>query len=87
MNEYFLIIILSVLGFSVASYIRYKKSRNERLVCYMGDDCNKVVFSSYSTLLGIPNEMIGMAYFSLMAAFLAILLILPDLDTLLSKTC
>lgn len=81
MDKYFLIAILAALGFSVAAYIRYKKSRGESLVCYLGDDCNKVVFSSYSTLLGVPNELIGMVYFAAMSIASMTLFMAPDINT------
>ncbi|MEX2090747.1 MAG: vitamin K epoxide reductase family protein [Candidatus Paceibacterota bacterium] len=85
MDRYLIITILAVLGFSVAAYIQYKKSRRERLVCYLGDDCNKVVFSRYSTLLGIPNEVLGLTYFSAVAVSSAVLMVAPDMNTDFTK--
>lgn len=59
----FLILILAIIGIINASYIAIKKRRNEKLVCYIGKDCNKVVRSKYSKILGIDNEIIGILYY------------------------
>ncbi|MEK6835144.1 MAG: vitamin K epoxide reductase family protein [Nanoarchaeota archaeon] len=59
----YFIIIAAVLGIIDAYYIYYKKKRNEKLACYIGNDCNKVLKSKYSTMFGIPNEVIGILYY------------------------
>lgn len=63
------IVISAFLGFLIAFYIYYKKSRQEQLVCILGEDCNKVVTSKYSRFLGIRLEVIGMAYYGLIAIY------------------
>src|SRR3989344_2583936 len=57
------IIILSIIGIINASYIAIKKKRHERLTCYIGHDCNKVIKSRYSKMFGIDNEIIGIIYY------------------------
>ena len=60
-----MLIILSVLGFLVSYYIWNKAHRKkEKLVCVIGNDCNKVVHSKYSKILGIDNTILGMFYYS-----------------------
>jgi uncharacterized membrane protein len=58
-----LITILAVVGLFDSWYIFYKKQRNERLVCFIGQDCNEVVNSKYSHIYGIPNEVLGIIFY------------------------
>lgn len=61
-----ILLFLSIaVGFAVSLYIFTKRKRNERLTCFFGDDCNEVIQSRYSKLLGVPNEVLGMMYYSL----------------------
>ena len=59
------VLLLALSGFILSWYIYYKKRRNEKLVCIVGEDCDKVVHSKYSATLGIPNEVLGMLYYGL----------------------
>lgn len=72
MPQYISITISALLGFSIAFYIFYKKSRQEKLVCIIGEDCNKVVESKYSKLWGIRLEFLGMIYYGLIALYYGI---------------
>lgn len=63
MFQYLGIVIAATFGFSVSAYIWHKKNHSEKLVCFLGEDCNKVVYSRYSTTFGISNEVIGMLYY------------------------
>ncbi|MDO8470777.1 MAG: vitamin K epoxide reductase family protein [bacterium] len=62
-----LLFTLSLFGFGVSFYIFFKKKRGEKLVCLIGEDCNKVVNSSYNSMFGFPNEILGMGYYALVA--------------------
>ncbi|MEK7557538.1 MAG: vitamin K epoxide reductase family protein [Patescibacteria group bacterium] len=63
-----LLVLFALGGLAVSSYIYSKKRRHERLVCLMHKNCDTVVHSRYSALLfGIPNEVLGMIYFGLVA--------------------
>lgn len=55
--------ILALIGIIISGYIFYKKLRNEKLVCILGDACDAVVKSKYSSFMGIPNEFIGIIYY------------------------
>lgn len=58
------LLFLSIaVGFAISLYIFYKRERNEHLMCFLGDDCNEVMKSRYSKVLGIPNEVLGMMYY------------------------
>ena len=69
MPQYIDITISALLGFAIAFYIFYKKFRQEKLVCIIGEDCNKVVESEYSKLWGIRLEALGMIYYGLVALY------------------
>jgi len=69
MPQYIGITISALLGFAIALYIFYKKSRQEKLVCIIGKDCNKVIESEYSKLWGIRLEFLGMIYYGLVALY------------------
>ena len=59
------IVILGLCGFWVAKHIRHHKRTGKLLVCPIRFDCNTVVNSDYSKFFGIPVEILGMAYYSL----------------------
>jgi uncharacterized membrane protein len=60
-----LILIFSLGGLSLASFIYKKKRIKKPLICPLRSDCNTVINSSYSKFLGIPVEILGIIYFSL----------------------
>ncbi len=64
------VFVLGVCGFLVARHIHeHKKIGKKALVCPMKFDCNAVVHSDYSKLLGIPLEVLGMLYYGLVSVF------------------
>lgn len=58
-----LLIILAIVGLLDSWYIFYKKQKNEKLVCFIGQDCNEVVNSKYSHIYGVPNEILGIIFY------------------------
>lgn len=72
MNEIF-IVILAVVGFVISYYIYKNKRDNKKLTCIIGQDCNKVVSSKYAKTLGVPNEVLGLVYYTLLIVLLPIL--------------
>lgn len=60
----FFLILLAAVGLIDSAYIFYKKLRNEKLVCLIGKDCNKVIKSKYSSVFGIPNEVLGVLFYA-----------------------
>lgn len=52
-------------GLGITLYITKKKHHKETLVCPIGSNCNAVVDSEFSKFLGIPLELLGMAYYGL----------------------
>lgn len=55
---------LALAGIAISAFIWYKKTKHEKLICPIGEDCNKVVNGPYSTVFGVPNEGLGIAYYS-----------------------
>ena len=51
------------------------------MVCPLKSDCNAVIYSEYSKFLGIPLEMLGMAYYGLIALGYGVFTFLPHLHT------
>lgn len=76
----FLIITFGIIGFFVSAYIYSSKIKGGILVCFIGQNCNSVVRSRFSSLIGISNEIIGMIYYASIAASYAVLLIIPVLQ-------
>lgn len=73
------IVFTSVAGILVATYIRYKKTAHSVLVCPLHSSCEAVTHSQFSYFLGIPVELLGIGYYTLVAASYAAFLILPHL--------
>lgn len=59
-----IVVLLGLFGFLLASHIHNKKTNNKRLVCPLRSDCNTVINSDYSKMLGIPVEVLGMMYYA-----------------------
>lgn len=88
MNQDLFILILALAGFAVSFNINRKKSNKEKLVCLIGEDCDKVVHSRYATTFGVDNQIFGMIYYFSIAVFAATLiggLVWPSLIILLFK--
>lgn len=64
-------------GILLAVYIFHKKRRKERFVCPIGFECERVVWSEYSTFFGIPLEVLGLIYYTVVAATYGMFLVLP----------
>lgn len=60
-------IIISVLaclfGIGISVYMYLKKSRHQKLACPRDNPCDLVLHSHFSKIFGIPNELLGIAYF------------------------
>lgn len=76
------VMLLGLAGFGLALYIRSKKSSREKMVCYIGRDCDTVVHSEYSRFFGLPVEVLGMAYYGAIAAAYFSFLVWPQLEAM-----
>lgn len=81
MLQHAFILIAAISGFLLSAYIQRKRSRQERLLCVIGEDCNKVVYSRYAQTFGIPNEILGMFYYGAVVIAYIAFLIIPELQT------
>jgi len=59
----FWIFVLAFIGLADASYLLYKKLKKEKLVCFFGDDCDRVSKSKYGYFFGIPSEFLGVGFY------------------------
>ena len=62
-----IIIFIAFSGFLLAAYIRHKKVYKETLVCPLKANCDMVIFSDYSKIFGVPVELLGIAYYLIVA--------------------
>jgi len=70
-----LISVLAIIGGAVSWYIHYTRRRQKKLVCFLGQDCNAVVYSKYNALLGVPNELLGVFYYAVMVVLMLLVFI------------
>ena len=75
------LVVLSLFGLVLSSYIYYKRTRKQELVCVIGDDCNKVIKSKYGKTFIIPNDVVGIFYYILILISSLIFLIFPEFLT------
>ena len=76
-----LIITLGIIGILLCLKIYNKKKQAQPLVCMLGADCNTVLKSDFSTFFGIKLELLGMVYYTLIAASYALVFSIPSLQT------
>lgn len=74
---YTLIVGAALAGGGIAAYIYRKKRAHSRLVCPLKADCDSVVQSDYARFFGVPVELLGIAYYSLIAASYATIAAIP----------
>lgn len=75
MTSQALIFTLSALGISETVYLIKKRLLSERPICVVGEDCIKVLQSSWSKVFIIPNDVLGLLFYivcSMITAFLVI---------------
>jgi len=70
-----LISLLAIFGFSLAFYLYSKKKTKTKLICPMRSDCDTVIHSDYSRIIGIPVEILGMIYYAIIGSAYPILFI------------
>lgn len=84
MNSPFIInsvlVLLGLTGYLLAQYIyRKKNNKDQPLICPLRSNCDVVITSKYSKILGIPVEILGMMYYMAIAIFHAIVVAYPPL--------
>lgn len=61
-------------GFVVSWYIEHKKRKKEKLICIIGEDCDKILNSRYGRVFGVPLEVFGMLYYAVVVLLSVLLL-------------
>jgi uncharacterized membrane protein len=65
-------IVLTVVGLGVASYLTYVHYSGIKVACTAGESCTKVQSSQYSKLVGVPVALIGLlGYVAILGSLLA----------------
>lgn len=57
------LMVLALLGLADSVYLLLKKLKNEKIICFLGKDCDAVVKSKYGKTLGVPNETLGILFY------------------------
>lgn len=73
------LLLLSLIGFLTSLFIFFKRKYKEKLVCVIGKDCDKVLFSRFSQQFGISNEVVGLFYYTAVFIGTLILIAVPTL--------
>ena len=76
-------LLLSLIGFTDASYLTVKHYRGEVPPCFLSSGCETVTTSKYSTVFTIPVALIGAIYY--LAVFLLSVLYLDTKRTIFIK--
>jgi uncharacterized membrane protein len=65
-------IVLTVIGLGVASYLTYVHYAGIKVACTAGESCTKVQTSQWSKLVGVPVALIGLlGYIAILGSLLA----------------
>lgn len=64
-----IIVILSIIGFSISFYIRHHRVNHKELYCPLKAKCDVVVNSKYNKLFGVHNDNLGMLYYGIFSLF------------------
>jgi len=65
-------IVLTVVGIGIASYVTYVHYAGIKPACTAGESCTKVQTSTYSELAGVPVALMGLiGYLAILATLLA----------------
>lgn len=75
MTPHALLFTIAAIGISETSYLIRKRKAGERPVCLIGERCHEVLESKWSRLFGVPNDVLGLLFYSMVSVLLAFLLI------------
>ena len=77
MTLYALLFTLAAMGLSETAYLYQKRKSGKRPICVVGEEtCHIVLESKYKSLIvGIPNDVLGFAFYFAAAVIIALLVI------------
>lgn len=67
-DPHLVIFILAIIGVAEALYLNYECRRQRAPVCLIGDQCHVVWDSPYSKTFGVSNEILGLVFYTAIAA-------------------
>lgn len=79
LEGYVLALLCALAGFGLSLFLTHKKRAKEKvLVCPLRGNCTAVIQSDYSTFLGVPVELLGIAYYGVVALAYLLLVLVPS---------
>lgn len=75
MTSFALLFTLASIGISETVYLIRKRIASEKPICPIGDDCSLVLSSKYSKFFFVPNDVLGLMAYIIMAVVTAFLVI------------
>lgn len=79
---YGLVSLIGIFGFWISYHIHQEKKQPKPLVCPLDFNCEKVVNSHFNRIFGIPLEIIGMLYYTLITICYSAIALYPALASL-----
>jgi uncharacterized membrane protein len=78
-----ILICLGLTGFFLARHIYAKKNKKVPLICPLRSNCDLVVTSKYSKILGVPVEILGMCYYASIVVLHLVMIAHPAFESAL----
>ncbi len=75
MTAFSILFTLSAIGIAISMYLIRSRWAHEKPVCPIGGGCSIVLESKYNRIFGIHNDLVGMAFYVVMAFIAAFLVI------------
>lgn len=75
MTSFALLFTLASIGISETVYLIRKRIASEKPICPIGNDCSVVLSSKYSKFFLVPNDVLGLMAYVVMAVVTAFLVI------------
>lgn len=75
MTPHALLFTLACIGISETVYLIRKNHADEKPFCVLGETCQIVLQSKYKKTFGIPNEILGVFFYAVVALITALLVI------------
>ncbi|MBP9748251.1 MAG: vitamin K epoxide reductase family protein [Candidatus Pacebacteria bacterium] len=75
MTSFALLFTLASIGISETVYLIRKRIASEKPICPIGNDCSVVLSSKYSKFFLVPNDVLGLMAYIIMAVVTAFLVI------------
>jgi uncharacterized membrane protein len=74
-----ILIILSLGGLYIANKIRVEKKKGRKMICPLNGNCDQILSSDFSKIIGIPLEITGLGYYLIVIIINLLFIFLPSL--------